>query len=79
MNFDLCDKMHCLGISSDVLITFLHQIFHFSIYWKEDVLFQLKIRDDSEKFKKPAAALIKAKICQFFVNIFEIYLVRLSL
>ena len=37
----------------------------FSIYQKEDILFQLKIRDASEKFKNPAAALIKANICQF--------------
>jgi hypothetical protein len=32
---------------------------------KEDVLFQQKIRDASEKLKKPAAALIKANICKF--------------
>jgi hypothetical protein len=37
-----------------------------SIYRKEDVLFQLKIRGASDsKIQKPAAALSKANICQF--------------
>jgi hypothetical protein len=41
----------------------------FSIYRREDVLFQLKIRGASEKFKKPAAALVKAYICQFLAKL----------
>jgi hypothetical protein len=31
---------------------------HFSIYWKEDVLFQLKIRGASEKFKNQPRPLL---------------------
>jgi hypothetical protein len=64
-------KQHCIGSkglpgvqlqnSSD----FKSYRRYISIYRKEDVLCQLKIRSDSEKFKKPAVALIKAKICQF--------------
>jgi hypothetical protein len=50
----------------------------FSIYRKEEVLCQLKIRCAIEKFKNQPRPLVSQDM-SLSVNIFEIYLVRQSL
>jgi hypothetical protein len=55
-------KRHCIGTSQ-------HDI---SIYRKEDVLFQLKIRGASEKFKNQPRPLLRprsANLRQHFLNL----------
>ncbi len=74
-------KRHCIGMKGLPGVQLQSYRRDFSIYRKEDDLFQLKIRGASKKFKNQPRTLLRPRSVNFrqHFNIFEIYLVRQSL